>query len=202
MQLEHVTFQGPAIDDLELLTMLPKNLAGLLELINGYVQFHGGFHLRGVCKKPKWHSLRDAWLGKNAFHRLYPEVVTQEDIPFAQDCMGDQFLLRKGKVWRLLAETGEIESLKVKLSGFFEAIQGDPIDYLTLQPLLQFQEDGGNLEPGQLLAAYPPFCTKQSGKGVHLAAVSADERRRFLADFAAQIRDLPDGAEFDFKVVE
>jgi hypothetical protein len=37
---------------------------------------------------------------------------------------------------------------------------------------------------------------------VRLAAVSADERRRFLADFAAQIRDVPDGGEIEIEIVE
>lgn len=88
MQLAHVTFVGPPIDDRDLLSNLPKNLADLLEQINGFIQFHGGLHLRGVCRKPVWHSLRAAWLGKHAFHRLYPEVVEPEDIPFAEDAWG------------------------------------------------------------------------------------------------------------------
>jgi hypothetical protein len=37
---------------------------------------------------------------------------------------------------------------------------------------------------------------------VHLAAISADERRGFLADFAAQIRDVPDGGEIRFRILK
>jgi hypothetical protein len=125
-----------------------------------------------------------------------------EDIPFAEDCMGDQFILRTGRVHRLAAETGELWTLDLDLAGFFDAVQADSIGFLSLQPLLQFQRDGGALEPGQLLGAYPPFCTQQSGAGVHLAAIPADECRLFLADFAAQIRDVPDGGKIVFKVVE
>jgi hypothetical protein len=180
---------------------MPTNLAGLLRQINGFIQFHGGLHVRGACQQPAWHSLRDAWDSGSAFHRLYPEVRT-EDVPFAEDCMGDQFLLRDGRVCKLAAETGEIEALDVGLGGFFEGVAADPVEFLSLHPLLQFQQDGGNLEPGQLLAAFPPFCTKESADGVSLAAITAEERRRFLANLAAQLRDVPDGDKIDFRVVD
>jgi len=201
MQLNHVTYAGPPIDDFEVLEKLPENLAGLLRQLNGFIQFHGGLHLRGACLQPQWHSLRDAWWGETAFHRLYP-VVQPDDIPFAQDCVGDQFLLRAEKVWRLLAETGELDELNVSLKEFLERSQADPMDYLAMQPLLQFQEDGGTLEPGQLLAAFPPFCLKQAENGVHLGAVSATERRTFLSSFATQIHEVPDGGEIRFEIVD
>lgn len=201
MELDHVTFVGPPIDDGKILAKLPANLAGLLQQLNGFIQFHGGIHVRGACRHPSWHSLRDAWVGAHAFHSLYP-AVHLEDIPFAEDCLGDQFLLRDGRVLRLAAETGELQALDLGLAEFFHAIQADPIEFLALEPLLQFQRDGGVLEPGQLLAACPPFCTEQAAEGVHLAAISANERRRFLADFAAQIRDVPEGGKIVFKLSE
>lgn len=201
MQLEHVTFTGPPLDDGDLLVRLPANLAGLLRQINGFIQFHGGLHVRGACDEPDWHSLRNAWDGADAFWRLYPEVH-QADVPFAEDCMGDQFLLRDGVVHQLAAEIGEVESLGVGLREFFQAVAADPVEFLSLHPLLQHQQDGGRLEPGQLLAASPPFFTKESADGVSLAAISAGERRRFLADIAAQLRDVPDGGEIVFRVVD
>jgi hypothetical protein len=199
MKLEHVTFAGPLLDDGELIARLPADLAALLRQINGFIQFHGGLHVRGACLHPAWHSLRDAWESEAAFHRLYP-AVRAEDIPFAEDCLGDQFLLRDGRVWRLMAETGEIEPLEVGLDGFFRAVEADPVEFLSLQPLLQFQQDGGRLEPGQLLSAAPPFCTEQPAEGVSLRAIPAGDRRRFLAGFAAQIWDVPDGGAIEFRV--
>jgi len=150
MQLPHVTWTGPMADDNELLDQLPPDLARLLRQIDGFIQFSGGLHVRGACREPAWHSLRDAWLGEHAFHRLYPDV-RPDDVPFAQDCLGDQFLLRDGQVWRLSAETGEMRSLDVALFGFLEA--ADPVEYLSMHPLLRFMREGGSLEPGQLLAA-------------------------------------------------
>ena len=199
MKLDHVTFTGPAIDDHDLLDKLPKALAGVLQQTNGFIQYHGGLHVRGACHAPAWHALRDAWIGDDAFHRHYPEM-TADDIPFGEDSLGDQFFLREGIVWRLFAETGEIESLEMNFSQFMASVQNDPIEELALQPLMQFQEDGGNLEPGQLLAAHPPFCTEKAEDGVTVSAVPSAERHRFLAEFAAKIRDLPDGEQVDIDV--
>lgn len=199
MQLEHVTFTGPVLDDGDLLARLPANLAGLLRQINGFIQFQGGLHVRGACREPVWHSLRDAWDGEAAFWRLYP-AVHQADIPFAEDCMGDQFLLRGGLTHKLAAETGEVEPLGVGLREFFESVAADPVEFLSLHPLLQYQQDGGQLEPGQLLAAYPPFCTEESAEGVSLKAISAGERRQFLAELAAQLQDVQDGGQIEFQI--
>jgi len=199
MELQEVTYSGPPIDDERLLARLPANLADLLRQMNGFIQFHGGLHLRGACLQPAWHSLRDAWAGGSAFHRLYPNV-RRRDVPFAEDCMGDQFLLRSGRVYKLAAETGGVEPLNVGLGGFFEAVAKDPVEFLALHPLLKFQQDGGRLEPGQLLSVFPPFCTKQSADGVSLTAMAADERRRFLADLASQLRHLPQGSEIEFQI--
>ena len=78
---------------------------------------------------------------------------------------------------------------------FLEAATAHPLEFLSLQPLVQYTNEGGRVEPGQLLSVYPPFCTAESAKGVSVKAVPALECIRFLADFAAQIRSVPEGAK-------
>ncbi len=201
MELTNITYQVPPIDDPALLDRLPNGVRGLLEQINGFIQFGGGLHVRGVCEVPAWHSLAAVWVGKHALHAHYP-AVTEHDIPFGQDALGDQFLLRDGIVYRLASETGAIESLDCDFFAFLEAVQADPVEYLSLQPLIQFYNEGGELKPGQLLSVYPPFCTTESASGVSLRAVPVFERLRFLADLAAQIAHLPQGQRVKIKVSE
>ena len=198
MQFADVTYVGPPVDDLELLDELPAELAAILRRTNGLIAYRGGLHVRGACLAPAWHSLRGAWRGAQRIAARYPGVRAT-DIPFAEDAVGDQFLLREGAVYRLSGETGEVEGLGVALTEFFALVQRDAIAYLGLQPLIQFEREGCRLEPGQLLSAYPPFCTAESERGVSLRAVDHAERIGFLADLAAQIRDLPPGAKVQFK---
>jgi hypothetical protein len=201
MELSNITYHGPPIDDIAILDQLPPDYRGLLDQINGFIQFGGGLHIRGACREPDWHALATVWFGVHALYRHYPAVTT-EDIPFGQDTVGDQFLLRNGIVFRLSSETGELESLHCSLFRFLEAAQADPIEYLSLQPLIEFYNTGGRLEPGQLISVYPPFCTKESAEGVALRAVPALERLAFLAHFAAQIAQAPTDQQIRLTISE
>lgn len=199
MDFPHLTYSGPPIDDPELLGRLPAELVSILEERNGMVALLGGFHLRGACEAPAWHSLRAAMEGPLALHRLFPEVKPG-DIPFAEEACGDQFLLRDGIVHRMAAETGDTGSLEIALRPFLESVRDDGIATLNLEPLVAFLEAGHTLEPGQLLSVYPPFILAASEQGVSLKAVPSVERMIFLSDLARQLHDLPDGAEITLKV--
>jgi hypothetical protein len=193
IDLSSATFIGPEATDVQILQMLPADYREFLMAVNGCVLFGGGLHIRGACESPDWHSLRQMWIGSDALSSLYPSVEGG-DLPFAQEACGDQFLLRGGLVIRLDAETGEITPLNLTWQDFFDAATAHPIEFLSLQALVRYNSEGGAVAPGQLLSVYPPFCTAESANGVSLKAIPALERIRFLADFAAQIRALPDGA--------
>ena len=195
----NITWAGPGIDDQQTLKKLPSDLAKLLTSINGFVQSSGALHLRGVCKQPEWHSLRHAWESTDAFHRHY-RSVKHSDIPFAQSALGDQYFLREEVVYRLDTECDEFEPLDMDLRSLLEEVQGDPIGILNLHPLEEFWSNGGELQPGQLLSVMPPFVVAQQDTKYSYRAIDALDRLRFLADFAKQIRDLPDGATISFKI--
>jgi hypothetical protein len=186
-------YNGPPIDDPDVLSRLPDALREYLHTTNGYVAFFGGFHLRGACSAPPWHSLRVVWFGEYALSTLFP-VVRRDDIPFGQDALGNQFLLRDGVVHQLWAETGDLESMAVDLATFDRNVRDDPIGYLSLDPLEQYRASGHALEPGQLLHAWPPYCAQESSAGVSLRPVPALAHISWLASFAQQLRDVPDGS--------
>lgn len=192
--LSTASFVGSPADDSLILARLPRDYAEFLQSLNGCIVFDGGLHIRGASDQPDWHSLRRVWIGEDRLSEKYPKVRT-DDVPFAQDCVGDQFLIRSGSVLRLDGETGEIDDLGVGWREFFFAAAANPIKYLSLEFLEHFRNEGGCLEPGQLLSVLPPFCTEESANGVSLRAISALERIRFLADFAAQITGLSSGSK-------
>jgi hypothetical protein len=213
-ELKNVVWQGPEISDPEILGDLPEELQWLLGSINGFIQFAGGLHVRGACVTPQWHSLRECWRGEQALHHTYQQLKP-EDIPFAQDYLGNQFLLRGDEVLRLSGETG---ALATPLKGIFAVQAGTvtqtpavsldiflmfPQRYpqsLGLELLDRFREDGGSLEAGQLLHAYPPLCSKEARQGVGIAmkAVPVEERLAFLAKTARKVQSLREGEEISF----
>ena len=200
LELVNITFRGPEFEVISpVVDLLPANLIGLLTQINGFVQFGGGLHVRGVCAQPTWHSIAEVMIGPRALTHQYEQVLAT-DAPFAQDCMADQFLLRDGLVHKLQSETGELRSLDLRLAQFFAAVEADPVDFLAMHPLLRFQREGNRLELGQVLQAYPPSCTKEAASGVSLRAISAMEALAFLAEFSRQVSDLADGKQVRFRV--
>jgi hypothetical protein len=198
---EKNSYLGGAITDSEILEKLPTDYRELLQQANGFILFNGGLHVRGAVLNPNWHSVRYAWLGECALHQLFP-AIEKTDVPFSEDCVGDQFLLRSGSVYKLEAETGTVVSTEMDFATFLRRALDAPLESLGLHPLLRFQHDGGTLEPGQLLSVYPPFCTKESAQGVSLRAIPALERISFLADFARQIANLPEGTKVRIKTAE
>lgn len=194
MNIPGITWQGASIDDVEILRELPQELVAQLSMVNGFIVCRGAVHVRGACLAPEWHSVRAALHGPQAFHRLYPEVQPS-DIPFAQDQVGDQFLWRSGGIYRLAAETGQVELFCAGLPDFLRGLQGDVEQFFTVG--LSHQ-----LQPGELLHAYPPFCVRESGAGASLRACPASEVVLFHAEFARQIRDIPDGGKIEIKITD
>jgi hypothetical protein len=194
MDIPDITWRGESVEDVEVLRELPTDLVHILSDMNGFILHEGALHVRGACLAPEWHSLRAAWHGPKAFHTLY-DNVRPSDIPFAQDQVGDQFLIREGVVLRLSAETGEIGPLADSLQDFFSRVSSDIESFLNVGL-------GHRMQPGQLLHAYPPFCFQESGAGASLAPLPASEVILFHADLARQIRDIPDGGQVEFKVTD
>jgi len=187
-----VTWTGPSIDDVEVLSDVPKELTALLLEANGFIVRHGALHVRGAASTPAWHSLREAWFGESAFSKLY-DAVLPTDVPFAEDMLGDQFLLRDGLVLRLLAETGEIEEKESSLASFLARADSDLEAYLNLSLTRE-------IEPGALLFAAPPFCIQMDSGGYSLKACPAHEVILIHADIARQIQSVPDGGHVVFKI--
>ncbi|QNH60966.1 SMI1/KNR4 family protein [Hymenobacter sediminicola] len=197
--MKGILYKGSELTDLVSFARLPSYLQAFLREQNGIVAYFGGLHIRGCVSDLSWHSLAEAWQGEQAFWRTYA-IVQETDIPFAQDCAGNQFLLRGDAVLWLDTETGELADLEVDFKHFLFGAEKFPVDALGMEPLRAFQQNGGVLRPGQLLSVYPPFCMATDGQQTpSFKAIGATERLAWLADFYRQIKDLPDGQSISLK---
>ena len=194
---ECISWSLPPASPAELSAIPDQQLREYYARYNGLILFQGALHVRGLMRRPSWHDLLEVWTGKNALHHGYPEV-TATDVPFAQDCVGDQFLIQHGKVLRLAAETGEIEHLGLDVDSFFALAVEDADEFLSVGPLQQLHAQGGSLAPGQLVSVMPPYVVKHEGE-YNFRAIPVAERLAFLTDFAGQIREVPDGQDVQFK---
>lgn len=183
---ENVEFKGiiylnHEMDGTETFELLPTDMQAFYKEVNGLVAYNGGFQIRGCGTAPSWNSLDEVWKGTNAFHTIYPNV-RPEDIPFAQDCLGDQYIYRAGSIWHLLSETGELDDLELDFDEFIDEVIEDPIEFLALHPLIEFMESGKELEINQLLQPSVPF-TKETDEEYVLETKSVAERLNWLANY-------------------
>jgi hypothetical protein len=190
---EQLSYTGSALNpDASLIAEIPTELAQLLADKNGFIIWGGGFHLRGIVDSPNWHSLEWAWKGNSALWRLFGEV-RESDLPFAEDCLGDQFILRDGQVHKLRAEDGHLDNLGLPMGTFLKKAIANENGLLGLEPLLEFQRRGRKLEPGNLISVYPPFISAEAKNGVSMEPERTERLIAFLADFAKQISGVQDG---------
>ncbi|MFN3402549.1 MAG: SMI1/KNR4 family protein [Cytophagaceae bacterium] len=196
MKLLGIIYKNDQTPDEDMLKKMPAEYQTFLKQANGLIAFKGGLHLRGCCNEPLWHSIAEAWEGKNAFWKYYPEVL-DIDIPFGQDCMGDQFLFRNEKVIKLSCETGEVELLNLSFFEFISQVTEDPLKILGLHPLIQVEAEGKSLQPGELIQAYPPFTMNPGGIDITLKIVKSEEQISFLQQvFRQRQRSGDEGFSF------
>lgn len=200
MKIEGITYKGPTIDDEEVLQTLPLPFTALLREMNGFIIHRGALHVRGACHNPTWHSIRNVLFGDHALYHMYPEIK-ESDIPFGQDCVGDQFFLRSNFVYRLSAETGEIENLEMSFEQFIITAIEKPDEILLPEALYEFEKQGNVLQPGELINVFPPYVIKAESNR-SLKAISADELISFHADLSRQLENVPDGTKIRFEIKE
>ena len=188
LALKDVIFRGPALtarDEL-LLQTLPAELAAVLRQENGFIAFNGGLHVRGLCAEPAWHSLLVAMQGHTAIHELFVSV-RPTDIPFGEDCVGDQFILREGGVFILDGEQDRLQSTGLSLDAFFAEAARDPVNFLAMDPLLRLRREGRDLDAGTLVNVHPPFVFDYRGERT-VKAVPAPDRLSFLSALAHRVQ--------------
>jgi hypothetical protein len=142
------------------------------------ILYNGGLQIRSEGAEDKLLDVNTFLAGDLSLSKLYPSVLPS-DYPIAQDCFGDQFLIRNESVIKLMAETGDIEEYNCTWEEFILWVGEDPYDRLDLPEDIE-------LEKGQLLFAYPPFCTKEGAEAV-IKPIDGEQLIRFHADFATQI---------------
>ncbi|GAB3824143.1 SMI1/KNR4 family protein [Hymenobacter jeollabukensis] len=192
--MKDITYIGAPVSDAATFKLLPFDMQSFMLQNNGLIAYYGALHIRGCCQEPLWHSIRETWDGPNAFWRNYRNVK-RSDLPFAEDAVGNQFLLRRGEVIFLDAETGEIQPLGVNFTGFIEGVQRFPDKALDLGPVGQFMEYGALLQPGELLAIYPPVCVKSDDESFELTRMPTEVRLHSLAHLYKQIIKLKPGQQ-------
>ena len=180
------------ITDTATYNAMPKEIQELLSKMNGVRLLDGGLTFYNCTREKVWNALLFAIAGDRALYKTYDQLLPN-DLPFAIDCFGDQYIWRQGIVFHLTGDSGEVRSLDFTLDQFIEGISTNPIDFLNLAPFIELtQNRQTTLNQDQLFGVYPPFMMQHEGERT-FKAIEAEEVIDYLKYLYCQLKDIPDG---------
>ncbi|MCC5953162.1 MAG: SMI1/KNR4 family protein [Acidimicrobiia bacterium] len=171
----------------------------MLDHMNGFYAFESALHVFPSGTSDRM-SL-ELWNAPDLWRRDY-DVLTAGLVFFAEDVFGGQFALSDDGVGVFDPETGDVEAIAPDLSSWAAVVMGD-YDLLTGYPIAHdWQVLHGPLVEGERLVPKLPFVTGGAFEVGNLYASDAVEGMRARAHLAIQIRDLPDGTQITYRIVE
>lgn len=178
-------------------------MASLLELLrcrNGFYAFESALHVFPARSHSGEIGLME-WNASELWAREY-QGLAADCFFFAQDIFGGQFCLKTDGVYTFDPETGQVTFLAEDLEHWANAILTD-YEVLTGYPLAhEWQSVNGRLPAGSRLVPKVPFVLGGEFSVSNLYLLDARESMRMRAGLAIQIRDLPDGSQIQWKIVD
>lgn len=174
-------------------------LDDLLEARNGFLAFESSLHVLPSGASPlrtveRWNA-PDGW--RSAYGGMADGLLF-----FAEDAFGGQFALREHGVCTFDPETGDVEELASSVEDWADQLLDD-YDVLTGYPVAhEWQLQHGVLPPGMRLVPKKPFVIGGDFTVDNLYALDAEESMRLRAEFAMQIRGLPEGTTVRYRAGE
>jgi len=172
----------------------------MLRLRNGFFAFEGALHILPAGGQPGVMTL-GAWNSSHLWRNEYDDLA-EELFFFAEDAFGNQFCLREDQVCSFDAETGQTEVIGSSIEDWARHVLSD-YEFVTGFPLFhEWQVIHGRVPVGSRLLPLVPFVLGGEYSLSNLRVANAVSGMRARGNLARQIRDLPDGAQIEFKLVE
>jgi hypothetical protein len=185
---------------LDLAGTLANELIEFLQRKNGFYAFESALHVLPAQASGLEVGLAE-WNSEQLWIHEYGSLA-KGLLFFAEDIFGCQFCMRTDGIYQFDPETAQIEKLATNLDGWADAILRD-YSFLTGYPLAhEWQQVNGGITPGVRLVPKQPFVAGGEFSVQNLSALDAVAAMRLRGNIAVQIKDLPDGATIQFKVID
>jgi hypothetical protein len=177
-----------------------EQLLALLRRRNGFYAFESALHVLPAGRVASLQNVNE-WNQSDLWRNDYGDSV-EGLLFFAEDIFGAQFATSATGVVRFDPETGritpmanDIESWAARLLADYAVETGYPLAH-------DWQRRHGRLPAGQRLIPKEFFVLGGAFAVENLYALDAVEGMRLRAELARQIKDLPDGARVQIKIVD
>ncbi|GAA1923654.1 hypothetical protein GCM10009815_17820 [Nocardioides marmoribigeumensis] len=175
-----------------------EELGALLVARNGFYAFESALHVFGSGPSVTGGSLEE-WNAEHGWRVAYGELA-EGLLFFAEDVFGVQFALRGDRVVTFDPETGDVGAMGTSIEDWADQLLSDYRELTGYPVAHDWQSRHGTLVPGTRLVPKRPFVLGGAFDVANLYALDATEGMRVRGDLAAQLRDLPDGAQVRYEV--
>lgn len=177
-----------------------RQLQSLLEMKNGFYAFEGALHVLSDLGTSIEKGLLE-WNCNELWRKCY-EGLPEDSLFFAEDIFGVPFCICNEQVARFDPETGAFEAIASDIEEWSQLILDDYQFWTGYDVAHLWQMKHGPIPIGQRLLPITPFVLGGEYSVANVHAIDATQGMRYRASIAAQIRDMPDGAPVNFRVVE
>lgn len=160
--------------------------------------FNNSLHIYGTSNKFLHH---DIYYRNELIHRLFKAFIDSETISFGEDLFGNQFVFYSNGIGLLSIETGEVEFIAQNFIQWLNEVENS-LDYYSGESLMLEWIEQNEMSLDERLTPKVPFVLGGAYEIENLYRAKISSVLEFNADLAAQIRDLPDGATINLKIVE
>jgi len=169
-------------------------LKPLLQIKNGFYAFESALHVFSSEYLNRWNQ-SDLWKGE------YGGDVAGV-LFFAEDVFGEQFGVASQGIVHLDPETGEMNLQARTLEDWASAILTNYRELTGFSLAHEWQVENGPMRKGMRLVPKTPFVAGGDYAVSNLYAVDSLQGMRLRSELARQIKNLPDGAQIRFKVID
>jgi hypothetical protein len=179
---------------------LGREFISLFSEKNGFYAFESALHIFPLLSETNCMTL--ARWNSNELWRYEYGTLAQGLLFFAEDAFGNQFCLHGEEICSFHAETGEIKTLDYTLDDWSARILAE-YEVLTGYPLLHlWQSVNGAIPIGKRLMPKIPFVLGGDYSVENVYAIETVSGMKSRGNLAQQIKNLPDGMQVDFRIID
>lgn len=180
--------------------LLAEELLELLRQRNGFYAFESALHIFPAAPFEREITL-GRWNSYGLWRHNYGSLA-EDMLFFAEDVFGNQFCLHDDQVCFFDAETGKLDAIGRHISEWVEKVLSE-FEVWTGYPLAHaWQVKQGCLPVGYRLMPKVPFVLGGDYALENLCAISSVSGMKTRGNLARQIKELPDGAAVEFRIIE
>ncbi len=179
---------------------LATELYDMLNEKNGFFVFGPSLHVFPCHSNELSWGIVD-WNMPGLWKHEYSSFV-DPGLCFAEDIFGNQFCIKDGSVFSFDVETGNLKHLSPSLDLWADLILSDDRFWTGWPIAQQWSEIHGPFPLHKRLHPATPFCCGGSYGLDNLRPIDAGEMMAGWGSFATQIRNIPEGGQFQLKIVD